>query len=122
MSFFRHRLAPGQSHSVDADNEEVAIVLLGGKCVADWGEGQHRIGERTHVFDGLPYAILSLGGKSGSTASGNHMRVGGMSRAIDCAAETAIVISRSQCAMVMSCWCGMAATRWRLGTVTTATT
>jgi 5-deoxy-glucuronate isomerase len=57
LSFFVHRLAPGQSHSVHTENEEVAIVLLGGKCVADWGEGQHRIGERAHVFDGLPYAI-----------------------------------------------------------------
>jgi 5-deoxy-D-glucuronate isomerase len=73
--FFRHRLAPGQSHSVDADKEEVASVLLGGKCVADWGEVHHRIGERTHVFDGLPCAILSLGGKSAATASGKHMRV-----------------------------------------------
>src|SRR6266700_5946068 len=57
MSFFVRRLAPDESHRVHTENEEVAIVLLGGKCVADWGEGQHRIGERTHVFDGLPYAI-----------------------------------------------------------------
>jgi 5-deoxy-glucuronate isomerase len=57
LSFFVHRLAPGQSRSMHTKNEEVAIVLLGGKCVADWGEGEHRIGERTHVFDGLPYAI-----------------------------------------------------------------
>jgi 5-deoxy-glucuronate isomerase len=57
LSFFVHRLPPGQSRSVHTENEEVAIVLLGGKCVADWGEGQHRIGDRAHVFDGLPYAI-----------------------------------------------------------------
>lgn len=57
MSFFVHRLAPGQSHTFQADTEEFAIILLGGRCVADWGEGQHRIGERAHVFDGLPYAI-----------------------------------------------------------------
>jgi 5-deoxy-glucuronate isomerase len=57
MSFFVHRLAPGQARSVNAANEEVAIVILGGECMADWGEGQHRIGERAHVFDGLPYAI-----------------------------------------------------------------
>jgi len=57
MSFFVYRWALVQSHTVHTENEEVAIVLLGGKCVADWGEGQHRIGERTHVFDGLPYAI-----------------------------------------------------------------
>jgi 5-deoxy-glucuronate isomerase len=57
LSFFVHRLASGQSHCVHSENEEVALVLLGGKCVADWGEGPHRIGERAHVFDGLPYAI-----------------------------------------------------------------
>jgi 5-deoxy-glucuronate isomerase len=57
MSFFVHRLAPGQSLNVHAENEEVAIVLLGGKCIADWGEGEQKIGERAHVFDGLPYAI-----------------------------------------------------------------
>lgn len=57
LSFFVHRLAPGQSRSVHTENEQVAIVLLGGKYVADWGEGEHRIGERAHVFDGLPYAI-----------------------------------------------------------------
>src|SRR5213592_2680720 len=57
LSFFVHRLAPGQSRNVGSENEEVAIILLGGKCVADWGEGQHRIGDRAHVFDGLPYAI-----------------------------------------------------------------
>lgn len=57
MSFFVHRLAPGQSHNVLEENEEVAIVILSGKCIADWGEGQHRIGRRAHVFDGFPYAI-----------------------------------------------------------------
>src|SRR5437667_117660 len=57
LSFFVHRLAPGQSRTVGSENEEVAIILLGGKCVADWGEGQHRIGDRAHVFDGLPHAI-----------------------------------------------------------------
>jgi 5-deoxy-glucuronate isomerase len=57
LSFFVHRLAPGQSHSVNTENDEVAIVLLGGKCVADLGEGQQRIGEREHVFAGLPYAL-----------------------------------------------------------------
>ena len=57
MSFFVHRLPQGQVCSVTAESEEVALVLLGGKCIADWGEGQHRIGERANVFDGLPYAI-----------------------------------------------------------------
>ena len=43
LSFFVHKLIAGQSLSVHSETEEAAIVLLGGKCIADWGEGQHRI-------------------------------------------------------------------------------
>jgi len=57
MSFFVHKLTAGQSFSAHSETEEVVIVLLGGKCIADWGEGQHRIGERAHVFNGFPYAV-----------------------------------------------------------------
>jgi len=57
MSFFVHRLAPGQSLELHSDSEEIATVLLGGKCSVDWGEGAREIGERAHVFDGLPYAL-----------------------------------------------------------------
>src|SRR5207245_2456821 len=56
MSFFVHRLAPGETVQLQSDSEEIAMVLLGGKCTADWGEGQQEIGERANVFDGLPYA------------------------------------------------------------------
>ena len=35
MSCFVHRLAPGQSLSVHAENEEVAIVLLGGISISE---------------------------------------------------------------------------------------
>jgi 5-deoxy-glucuronate isomerase len=65
MSFFVHRLTPGQAQTLHAAHEEVAIVLLGGKCLADWGQGQHRIGKRVNVFDGLPYVIyLPAGSKA----------------------------------------------------------
>jgi 5-deoxy-glucuronate isomerase len=57
MSFFVHRLAPGETVQLQSDSEEIAMVLLGGKCTADWGEGQQEIGERANVFDGLPYAL-----------------------------------------------------------------
>jgi 5-deoxy-glucuronate isomerase len=63
MSFFVYRLSAGESLSVHSETEEVAIVLLGGKCIADWGEGQHRIGERAHVFDGFPYAVYLPAGR-----------------------------------------------------------
>ena len=32
-------------------------MLLGGKCIADWGAGPTHIGKRANVFDGLPYGI-----------------------------------------------------------------
>ena len=57
LSFSVRRLAPGESHEIRADSEEVALVLLGGRCLADWGEGSKAIGERDHVFQGLPYAL-----------------------------------------------------------------
>jgi 5-deoxy-glucuronate isomerase len=57
MSFFVRRLVPGEASEFGSEGEEIALVLLGGECVADWGEGKREIGKRQHVFDGLPYAI-----------------------------------------------------------------
>jgi 5-deoxy-glucuronate isomerase len=57
MSFFVHRLATGESLRLYSSEEEIALVLLGGKCMADWGEGEREIGERANVFDGFPYAL-----------------------------------------------------------------
>lgn len=57
MSFLVRRMAAGQIWENRSDREERAIVLLGGRCEADWGEGPKRIGERANVFDGLPYAL-----------------------------------------------------------------
>lgn len=57
MSFFVKRLAPGESLQLDSPTEEIAVVLLSGKCTADWGQGPQEIGERANVFGGLPYAL-----------------------------------------------------------------
>lgn len=57
MSFFVRRLAPGQAWEAGSPDEETGIVLLGGRCKTDWGEGQKKIGQRASVFDGLPYAL-----------------------------------------------------------------
>ncbi len=57
MSFFVWRLAAGEAHEFHSDSEEIGLVLLGGNCVADWGQGKVEIGSRAHVFDGLPYAL-----------------------------------------------------------------
>ena len=69
MSFFVRRLAPGQSAEAGTANEETGVVLLGGRCMSDWGEVIQSIGERKNVFDGLPYALyLPPGSRAKFTA------------------------------------------------------
>jgi 5-deoxy-glucuronate isomerase len=51
------RLNPGQTWNCHHSGEETVFVLLSGRCSVDWGAGVQNIGQRTSVFDGLPYAI-----------------------------------------------------------------
>lgn len=57
MSFYVHRLLPGEVLHTKTAAEEAAFVVLGGTCVADWGEGSKWIGKRKNVFDGFPYTL-----------------------------------------------------------------
>jgi 5-deoxy-glucuronate isomerase len=57
MSFFVRRLQPGDVFRTHTEKEEAAFVLLGGTCLADWGQGSTRIGKRKNVFDGFPYVL-----------------------------------------------------------------
>jgi len=57
MSFFVHRIQPGDILRAHLEDEEAAFVILGGTCVADWGQGAKRIGKRRDVFDGFPYTL-----------------------------------------------------------------
>ena len=57
MSFFVHRLQPGEALRTHTENEEAAFVILGGTCLADWGQGEASMGKRKDVFDGLPYTV-----------------------------------------------------------------
>lgn len=57
MSFFVRRLQPGDVFRTRTQGEEAAFVILGGTCVADWGQGPVSVGKRKTVFDGLPYAL-----------------------------------------------------------------
>src|SRR5215469_7011269 len=57
MSFFVRRLQPADMIRTCTAGEEAAFVILGGTCVADWGQGQVRVGKRRTVFDGLPYTL-----------------------------------------------------------------
>jgi len=64
MSFFVRRLLPGEHYQAHTDGEEAAFVLLGGTCLADWGNGEQKIGKRKNVFDGFPYTLyLPCGGQ-----------------------------------------------------------
>ncbi len=64
MSFFVRRLSAGESYSATTIGEEAGFVLLGGTCSVDWGRGPTRIGQRKHVFDGLPYCLYLPSGNS----------------------------------------------------------
>jgi 5-deoxy-glucuronate isomerase len=57
MGFFVRRLLPGGTYQTNTDGEEAVFVLLGGVCLADWGQGTQRIGKRKNVFDGFPHAL-----------------------------------------------------------------
>jgi 5-deoxy-glucuronate isomerase len=63
MSFIVRRLRSGEMYRSGTDGEEAAFVLLGGICLADWGEGAKRIGKRKDVFDGLPYTLYLPAGQ-----------------------------------------------------------
>lgn len=64
MSMSTRRLNPGESYQTNTDGEEVAFVILGGRCTADWGKGEQRIGERKNVFDGFPYTLYLPSGNA----------------------------------------------------------
>jgi 5-deoxy-glucuronate isomerase len=57
MSFFIRRIEPADFFETRTETEEAVFVLLGGTCVADWGQGSTRIGKRKNVFDGFPHAL-----------------------------------------------------------------
>jgi 5-deoxy-glucuronate isomerase len=57
MSFFVRRLQPGDVLQTSTEGEEAAFVILGGTCLADWGQGSKPLGKRKNVFDGLPYTL-----------------------------------------------------------------
>jgi 5-deoxy-glucuronate isomerase len=69
MSFFVHRVQPGDTLRTSTVDEEAVFVLLGGTCTVDWGSGAERIGKRKNVFDGFPYALyLPSGNRAAFTA------------------------------------------------------
>jgi 5-deoxy-glucuronate isomerase len=64
MSFFVRRLAPNEVYRAFVPSEEAVFVILGGRCRADWGDGDRQIGKRENVFGGLPYALYLPAGNT----------------------------------------------------------
>jgi 5-deoxy-glucuronate isomerase len=58
LGFRVQKLTRGQEYKEDTAGWELGIVILGGKCTIEASNGRWPgIGERTNVFDGLPYAL-----------------------------------------------------------------
>jgi 5-deoxy-glucuronate isomerase len=64
MSMTVRRLNPGEIYEAKLQGEEAAFVILGGRCAANWGQGEQIIGGRKNVFDGLPYCLYLPTGHS----------------------------------------------------------
>ncbi|MDQ7028820.1 MAG: 5-deoxy-glucuronate isomerase [Ardenticatenia bacterium] len=57
IHFQVRRLAPGRTWSFQTGNHELALVVLGGRIRVDSAYGPWEMGQRPHVFAGLPYAF-----------------------------------------------------------------
>src|ERR1700755_1726140 len=57
MSFAGTRMLPGQKVELRTGDEELVLVLLGGRCIADVGAGAQSMRKRKNVFDGLPFSL-----------------------------------------------------------------
>jgi 5-deoxy-glucuronate isomerase len=56
LSFEVRRLAEGENWSGDTGEQEAALVLLGGRIVAEVNGEKWEMGERSGPFDGLPWS------------------------------------------------------------------
>jgi 5-deoxy-glucuronate isomerase len=57
LSFRVERLHDGAQVSRQTGDEEVALVPLGGRCAIESGGERWELGERSSVFDGMPWAL-----------------------------------------------------------------
>jgi 5-deoxy-glucuronate isomerase len=58
---------PGEKIELRTENEEMALVLLGGDCHLDWGCGKVKKQGRREVFAGFPHALY--------LPNGNHLEL-----------------------------------------------
>ncbi len=57
LSFRVERLRDAEQVSRQTGDEEIALVPLGGRCAIESGGVQWELGERSSVFDGMPWAL-----------------------------------------------------------------
>jgi 5-deoxy-glucuronate isomerase len=58
LSFRARRLVKGESFSDETGDNEMGLVVLGGRCSVESSAGSwSNIGGRAHVFSGMPYAL-----------------------------------------------------------------
>jgi len=58
LSFRARRLVRGESFSDETGDNEMGLVVLGGRCSVESSAGSwSNIGGRAHVFSGMPYAL-----------------------------------------------------------------
>jgi 5-deoxy-glucuronate isomerase len=58
LEFTVRTLAPGERHQENTGGRELCIVVLGGTCSVETQSASWKnVGQRAHVFDGLPYAV-----------------------------------------------------------------
>ena len=58
LTFRAQRLAKGESFTDETGNNELGVVVLGGRCSVESSAGSwSNFGGRAHVFNGLPYAL-----------------------------------------------------------------
>ena len=73
LSFENRALAPGETFPGDTGARELAIVVLGGRCSVESSAGSWaQIGERAHVFAGLPYTLYLPVGTAFRVAADTH--------------------------------------------------
>lgn len=69
MGFRVSRLLGGVRREWALEEEEMALVVLGGECTMDWGEGKQVVGQRKTVFDGFPFTLYLPPGNRVSIAA-----------------------------------------------------
>ena len=58
LTFRAQHMVKGESFTDETGNNELGLVMLGGRCSVESSEGSWLdIGNRAHVFSGLPYAL-----------------------------------------------------------------